>query len=278
MSHLKNISDYYDQTLNHYQNWWRLDRNLSVHYGIWDNNTRNFQDSLQNTNRYLANIAEIKQGEKILDAGCGVGGSAFFLHDNFNNHVEGITLSEKQYEYAKSIKIKRKIHNINFSIQDYCNTNFNSESFDVIWAIESITSAPDKQKFAREANRLLKKGGRLIIADYFKVADIEDINNLLEKWRNLWSMAPFMNTTQYIKIFEKSGLINKSTIDVTVMIEPTARRMYYSYLFGGPLARLYNLVNSPSPWAKKHYLSGLYQYKSLKKGLWTYQILRFDKL
>jgi len=78
----RDIADYYNQTLNHYQNWWNLDKNMAVHYGIWDSHTRNFQESLTNTNLVLMNMAFIAHGDKILDAGCGVGGSAFFLAQN----------------------------------------------------------------------------------------------------------------------------------------------------------------------------------------------------
>lgn len=277
LTYQKNIADYYNQTLNHYKNWWKLDRNLSVHYGIWDKNTANFQESLQNTNKVLAKIAGITSKDKILDAGCGVGGSAFYLNLNHNAEVEGITLSEKQCEYA--INAKSKIApdaNINFSIQDYTNTGFPDNSFDVIWAIESITSAPSKTSFAKEAFRLLVPGGRIIIADYFKTSK-EDSGNLLEKWRKLWSMAPFLDTNSYINIFKESGFNLLSQHDVTNKIVPTAKRMYFSYLLGGPLAVAYNLFNTPTPFARNHYKSGLYQYKSLKKGLWTYNILLFTK-
>lgn len=279
MSTNREIADYYNQTLNHYQNWWKLNNNLAVHYGIWDDGITSFQESLKNTNHVLSNIAAIKNGDRILDAGCGVGGSSFYLASKFDVHVEGITLSEKQYEYAQrkciDLRLSKKV---TFSLQDYSNTNFKDNTFDLIWAIESITSAEDKKQFAMEAHRLLKKGGRLIIADYFKTNEnLTDKNNLLEKWRQLWSMAPFLTLNNYISIFNDNGFTLSSSYDVTSKIKPTSKRMYWSYLLGGPFAILYNIFNKPSPFAKNHYKSGLYQYKALLKGLWTYNILLFEK-
>lgn len=279
LSSNQNIADYYNQTLNHYQNWWRLNNNLAVHYGIWDKSTRNFQESLKNTNNVLAGIANIQDGEYILDAGCGVGGSAFYLAKKHNANVTGITLSDKQYYYAidkcKELNLEDKVK---FSIQDYTKTNFADESFNLIWAIESITSSQDKNSFAKEAYRLLAPGGRLIIADYFK-SDISnsDPDNLLEKWRKLWSMAPFLCQDKYNEIFNKNGFSLESLTDVTSNIAPTSKRMYWSYLLGGPLAVAYNLFNKPTPFAKNHYKSGLYQYKALKKKLWDYNIILFRK-
>ncbi len=275
----RDIADYYNQTLNHYQNWWGLNQNLAVHYGIWDEKTNNFQEALINTNKVLLEIACISEGESILDAGCGVGGSAFYLAKNRNARVCGITLSEKQHSYAvKKCKELRLETLVNFKIEDYSQTSFPDNSFDVIWAIESITSAYNKEQFAKEAFRLLKYGGRLIIADYFKQRpEQEDPKNLLEKWRKLWTMAPFICLPEYKSIFQNAGFSLSNERDVTKQITPTAQRMYLSYLLGGPLAIVYNMLFNPRKFARTHYKSGLYQYKALKKGLWNYTIILFEK-
>lgn len=274
------IGSYYDQTINHYENWWKLNRNLAVHYGIWGENVKNFQESLLYTNEVMAKIANVQNQSIILDAGCGVGGSAIYLAEKFNCKVEGVTLSHKQNKYANAaLSIRDDIkNNVNISVQDYCNTNFNNNHFDLIWAIESFTSAPDKNSLAKEAYRLLKPGGRLIIADYFKSkASTNDTDHLLETWQKLWSMAPFLTINQYIDIFNAHGFKLVTNKNFTQQIYPTAKRMYWSYLLGGPFAVLYNLFNNPKEFAKNHYKSGLYQYKSLKKGLWEYRIILFEK-
>ncbi len=229
----RDIADYYNQTINHYQNWWKLDSNLAVHYGIWDNTTKGFQEALANTNKVLMQIAEISDGQHILDAGCGVGGSAFYLATTKKVIVKGITLSEKQNSFANRKCKKLGLDDrINFSIQDYTNTNFNDNSFDIIWAIESITSASSKVVFAKEAKRILKPGGRLIIADYFKTNKAKtDNSGLLEKWRELWSMAPFLTIKEYTSIFNKNGFSCNKEFDFTNEITPTAKRMYCGHFF-----------------------------------------------
>ena len=275
----RDIADYYNQTLVHYQKWWKLNDVMAVHYGMWDKSTKNFSEALINTNKVLLQLADITDGARILDAGCGVGGSAFFLASEKLAKVTGITLSEKQLDFANK---KRDLLGLNslvdFKLEDYTYTSFDSATFDLVWAIESITSAPDKVNFAKEAFRLLKPGGKLIIADYFKTLEkVEDPYNWMEKWQNCWSLAEIMKERKYIDIFEKESLELLKSEDVTESIYPTSKIMYKSYLMGALPSKMYNAFHNTSRFAKTHYLSGKYQFKALKAGLWNYKIIVFKK-
>ncbi len=275
----RDIADYYNQTLNHYQKWWNLDDVLAVHYGMWEDNTSNFKEALLNTNKTLMDIAEVQNDERILDAGCGVGGSAFYLAREKEARVTGITLSEKQIDFANEKRKKLNLETlVDFKLEDYSETSFEAGKFDLIWAIESITSAPDKGKLAAEAIRILKPGGRLIIADYFKSPDNKiDKNQWMKKWQDCWSLAEIILESDYIDIFTEKGLRLVKNIDVTKNIYPSSKRMYRSYLLGALPSMIYNTFHNTSRFAKTHYLSGKYQYKALKEGLWNYRILLFTK-
>lgn len=275
----RDIADYYNQTLVHYQKWWKLNDVLAVHYGMWDKNTKNFSEALINTNNILLQLANVKDDARILDAGCGVGGSSFFLASKKKARVTGITLSEKQIDFANNKRDILGLHSlVDFKLEDYTNTSFEHATFDLVWAIESITSAPDKMKFAKEAYRVLKPGGKLIIADYFKVPEkVEDPHNWIEKWQNCWSLAEILKETKYVDIFTNEGFDLLKSKDVTENIFPTSKIMYKSYLMGALPSKIYNFFHNTSRFAKTHYLSGKYQYKALKAGLWNYKILVFTK-
>ena len=224
------------------------------------------------------NLPNIKKSDRILDAGCGVGGSAFFLAQNFQAKITGITLSEKQLAFARQkLEDFHLKEQVDFRLEDYGHTTFSNNSFDIIWAIESITSSPDKLQFAKETSRLLKSGGKLVIADYFATANKNDPDNLLEKWQNCWSMAPFMNIDDYSKLFEEQGFKLVKSENITKNIFPSAVRMYRSYLLGALPSIIYNSFHNTSHFAKTHYKSGKYQYKALKAGLWEYRAVLFEK-
>lgn len=269
----QDVAAYYNQTQNHYQRWWQLSRGMALHYGIWHEDTRNFLESLNNTNKHLAELAGISTGQVVLDAGCGVGGSAIFLAQNNQAIVTGISLSDLQIETAK---INTLIHHVDhltdFKVLDFSNTKLKSSSFDLIWACESSSSAADKQQMAEEWFRLLKPGGKLVLSDFFKAKDSQnDKEQILDKWAVLWAMSPLVTNTFLNQQLEGAGFEIRQTNDLTDNIVKTAKRMYLSYWLGLIPSILYNTLFGARTYARNHYKSGLYQYNSLKQGLWQYK-------
>ena len=132
-------------------------------------------------NEVMMEAANIKSTDKVLDAGCGIGGSSIFLAEKIGCNVTGISLSEKQINKAKELAIKKKVEDkVDFKVMNYCATDFPDESFDIVWGCESICYADDKEQFIKEACRLLKPGGRLVVADGF-VTDFKNNDHHYKK-------------------------------------------------------------------------------------------------
>lgn len=141
-------------------------KTLGMHFGFWDKNTKNRQEAIANENDEIIKIAGIKKGMKVLDAGCGVGGTTFHIAEKTGAKVWGITITPQQVTLAKKYAQQRGIEQlVNFSVQDYTKTQFSSKYFDVVVGIESICYASPKATFLKEAYRILKPGGKVIIAD-----------------------------------------------------------------------------------------------------------------
>jgi len=276
MFSIKDVADYYNSTQTHYEKWWDLKNSLSLHYGIWEAETKNFSESLTNTNRIMMELVNIQDSEIILDAGCGVGGSALFLAGNKNVQVIGITLSEKQVKLATNSARARKLdHKVSFEIADYTDTPFKEETFDVVWACESISSAIDQSEFLRESYRVLKKGGRLILSDFYLTDDGQaDKKDLIRKWCQTWSISNLVTSDFFESSLIKQKFELRENIDYSDKILRTSRRMFYAAIIGWLPSELYNFFHpGVSRFAKKHYLSGYYQYRALRENLWKYRIM-----
>ena len=276
----KDVEQYYDLSQTHYNRVWDLKRSRSLHYGYWDSSTKNFHEALLNINKILAAKAGIKKEDKVLDAGCGIGGSSLWLAKNIGCNVTGISLSAKQVETANNLAKHEILQTLaKFEQQDFTATKYEAESFDIIWAIESVCHANDKSKFINEAYRLLKKGGRLILADFFKKENLAGCNaELIKQWANGWAIDDFATIEEFNDQLKDAGFIDNTFEDATNKIIPSAKRLYRAYfpgIIGGFLYKLFN--PKPTIYGKKNIDTAFLQYKALKKNLWTYKILLAKK-
>ena len=270
------IANYYNQTQNHYEKWWHLNDNLSLHYGIWDGSTKDFGSALANTNKLMHEYAAAPKAAKVLDAGCGVGGAAIFLAKHHKCMIDGLSLSEKQIDLGQQKVNEAKLnHQIRFHLMDFTQTTFVSGSYDLIWACESVCHTTDKNDFIREAFRLLRPGGKLVMADFFLPdSHQKDPKDLIQKWADTWGVPHFSNIHAFKTQLKQAGFKSIKSINYTHQIKRSAKKMYIASLLGALPSEIYNLFHPQvSTFAKTHYKSGIYQYKALKAGLWEYDML-----
>lgn len=121
--------------------------------------------------KYTAESMQLKEGMKVIDAGCGVCGPACFFAENINEiKIEAITVSEVQVEKSKQ-KISERALSNQISVQkgDYhlLNHVFEKESIDRVYFLESFGHSNDKPKVINAAWEVLKPGGKLYIKDLF---------------------------------------------------------------------------------------------------------------
>ena len=164
---------------------------------------------------------------------------------------------------------------VDFQLMDYTQTSFPDESFDVIWACESVSSAEDKTRFIKEAYRLLKKGGRLIMSDCFLTSDGQsDPHNWIKKWGHTWAVANLSSTESFVKNLSQAGFGSTRVDDYTQAVQRSAKHMYRASLLAATPSELYKIINPRvSRFARNHYKCGIYQYKGLKAKLWEYKVI-----
>lgn len=274
------IIQYYKDTENAYKDSWDLNNSFAIHYGYWDKAVKSFPESLIRMNEVMMIAADIKSTDTVLDAGCGVGGSSIFLASMLGCRVTGITLSERQVEQATDNAKKKGINDLaDFKVMDYCATNFPDASFDVVWGCESICYADSKEQFIKEAYRLLKPGGRLVVADGFVSAFTNNDNPIIRKWLDGW-MVNYLETPQRFESFMlQAGLADINYRDISTEAAHSSRRLYKFYF----LASLYlawkkiNFSRPATDMQKKNIAACKYQYKGMKKKLWQYGLITGKK-
>lgn len=275
------IIDYYRDTENAYKDSWDINNSLAIHYGYWDEKVRSFPESLIRMNEVMMKTADIKSSDRVLDAGCGVGGSSIFLASMLGCRVTGITLSERQVNQATGNAKKKGISNlVDFNVMNYAATDFPDASFDVVWGCESICYADDKEQFIMEAYRLLKPGGRLVVADGF-VSAFENNNNAdIRKWLDGWQVNYLETPERFRQFMNNAGFKDISYQNISKQASRSSGRLYRFY-FLASLYLLWKKINFSKPatdFQKKNISACKYQYKGLKKGLWQYGLITGKKL
>ncbi len=271
----KEVARYYDLSEVHYRLFWNLKESKSLHYGYWDSFTKNFHQALLNINKVLSERVKIKKEDKVLDAGCGIGGSSLWLAKEKQCSVTGITLSEKQVHKASAMAKEMGLNTlVKFEQKDFTATSYQGNSFNVVWAIESVCHASDKSKFLKEAYRILDTGGRLVMADFFKAKDLKGEDaTIIRRWAHGWAIPDFSTIEEFEIQMKEAGFKNIEITDATKEITPSAKRLYKSYFIGIIGAKIYALFNKPTQLSKDNVETAYLQYKGLKKNLWKYKII-----
>ena len=111
-----------------------------------------------------SNLDKLPKGSRILDVGCGIGGSSRILAKYYGFNVTGITISPAQVKRARELTPYGV--NCNFQVMDALDLQFEDGSFDAVWSVEAGAHMNDKSKFADEILRTLRPGGYLALADW----------------------------------------------------------------------------------------------------------------
>lgn len=163
---------YYEEAGPDYATW---SPHFNMHFGYYRRgmNPFNREAMLEQMNHEVMKRLRLsrERSARVLDMGCGLGTTLRSIARQLPNaDLNGITLVPWQLEHGRALnRTYPEGHTISLSLGDYERTPFRSESFDAVYAIESSCYArgENKSAFLQEAHRLLRPGGRIVVADGF---------------------------------------------------------------------------------------------------------------
>lgn len=180
-------------------------------------------------------VAENKDGSalRVLDTGCGIGGTSRYLARELGATVTGVTISGKQVEMARRLTKSEaakhtestettsqrddefiglgsaggKVRFIELDAEKM-GEYFASEGgkFDIVWISEALSHFPNKPLFFKNAEKVLKKGGKLVLADWFKSEDVAPEDADIKAIEDGMLLPPLSTQKGYVEMAEGAGL------------------------------------------------------------------------
>jgi tocopherol O-methyltransferase len=140
-----------------------------IHHGLWLNDTATPYQAQCELTDTLAELAGITNKDKVLDVGCGMGGSSIRLASQRGCQCHGVTLSPVQKRWATiSAMLKGLSRRVQFQTADIENIELGENGFDVLWSVECTEHLYDKPKFFQQTGKWVRSGGRLAIVVWFQ--------------------------------------------------------------------------------------------------------------
>ena len=209
-----NISKHYDLGNEFFALW--LDKTLTYSSAIFDERNKDLSNAQNNKYQKLIDLIKPNNGDKILEIGCGWGGFAEYLGKKYDVKLDCITISKKQFEYAK-----KRIHQcglnekVNIEIKDYRDLKNKYNSIASIEMIEAVGQNYLESYFKTIKDNLSDDGRAAIQA-----ITIDD--NMFDRYKN---------KTDFIQkyIFPGGFLPSKNIINKYVSENGLAIKSYDSY-------------------------------------------------
>jgi len=203
-----------------------------VHWGFWPQaksalgTPEDFAAAAELLSKKVYLAAGVQSGQKVLDAGCGFGGTLASMNENLSPiDLNGLNIDPRQIERAKRKIEVRPGNSLHFFEGDACAMPFPDQTFDAVTAVECIFHFPDRRKFFSEVRRVLKPGGKFAISDFVPRPFFRSI--AASRWVRR-SLEPLFGPVQmnytlknYRELAAKTGFTPTLEEDITAGTIPT---------------------------------------------------------
>lgn len=207
----------------HYDDLDRLYRDVwgeHVHHGLWETGRESPAEAVENLVVRVAELAEIRAGDRVCDVGCGYGATARMLASRYGANVTGLSVSAAQLRFARE---RTMGENPTYLLRDWLANQLPATAFDAVIAVESSEHVGHKQRFFSEAYRVLRPGGRLVVCAWLSsdAPSTWEIDHLLEPICREGRLAALGTAGEVRSWIESGGFVVEEHRDVSRQVKRT---------------------------------------------------------
>ena len=152
-------------------------RRQHIHHGLWKagNEHLSKEAAQEELVRELLAHAKLPAAPRVLDVGCGVGGTSIYLAKHAGARVTGVTISTAQVGMARAAADDAGVSAaVDFHegdgerLDELPALKGAAGTFDAVWISEALSHFVNKDRFFAHVHTFLKPGGKLVLADWFR--------------------------------------------------------------------------------------------------------------
>ena len=271
------IQSFYDHSTQLWLDTW----GEHMHHGYYGPDGTEQKDRLQAQIDLIVELLEwgqVRKAGRILDAGCGVGGSARLLAKVYGAQVLGVTLSPVQAERASEYTAALGLQNqVRVEARDMMSLRPEDGPFDLIWSMESAEHIADKRRLLDLFYELLAPGGQFLMATWCHRTEPpalrEREQRLLKKLYKLYHLPPMVSIETLERTVEEAGFTAVESADWSRAVAPFWGAVIRSALTWGGVSGLLKAgwPTIQGAWAMQ------YMRKGFEKGLIKFGVFQGKK-